>query len=731
MTEALAPIDISKQAIPQTLLQLLLTKMHVGVNVKKFEEACHKVKDDFAEVSLTERLHMVMAEAQVRGVRPSQLLWRRFDQRCLPALVSQQGNWLLAERSEDGVVSFQDSDGNAVLCSDADLQDAVVLWLQVRKRPDRNSFWQFTGNIAAGLIFKELFRDKAWLLNILVATVMVNLLAIGTSIFAMQVYDRVVPTMAYATLTTLTAGMFIIVVLDWYLKTVRARILDSVSCEVDKRVTQQVFDHLLHLQLDMQPRSLGTLAAQVGGLDSVRQFFSSAIIFTLVDLPFAMMFIAFIMLIGGLVGWVYILLLPVALLLGIITQIRLRKLLRTQMTRVNERQGLLVDTIRGAESIRANNATWRFSEEWRAISISIARYNLRQKAVSSFSSVSTASLSTMAYVSAVVVGVGQIEQGVLTMGGLIACSILGGRVIAPIAASVQHIAQWQQVSESLHMVNQILKLNGERRKEQTLLLLDDIPQSMALEKVRFSYPDSPIKQVNISSLNIQAGERILLLGQVGCGKSTLLKILAGLYRPSEGRVRLGNADLWEIDPQVIASHLGYLPQTVHLFKGTLRSNLSLSGAVGDSRLLEVAHDLGIDHIASGSPLGMDLEISEGGEGLSGGQRQLVAMARILISRPKIWLLDEPTASLDGESESRVWQVLQAALRPEDILIVSTHRPMAAATFTNRVIVMHQGEIVRDGKPESIIPQLMNQQPANPSKDNVGHTVKRGRAIDVI
>jgi ATP-binding cassette subfamily C protein LapB len=207
-------------------------------------------------------------------------------------------------------------------------------------------------------------------------------------------------------------------------------------------------------------------------------------------------------------------------------------------------------------------------------------------------------------------------------------------------------------------------------------------------------------------LNLRSGERVLLVGPVGCGKSTLLKVLAGLYRPNEGRVRLGDADLWEVDPQVVASQLGYLPQSVHLFKGTLRSNLALSGTAGDSRLLKITRDLGVDAIAATSPLGMDLPISEGGEGLSGGQRQLVGLARVVITQPRIWLLDEPTASLDSESEARVWQVLQNNVQPEDILVVATHRPMQAMKLANRVIVMQQGEIVQDGRPQDVLQQWM-------------------------
>ena len=572
-------------------------------------------------------------------------------------------------------------------------------------------------------MLREIFRHPGWLVKVLIATLIVNLVAVSTSLFAMQVYDRVVPTLAYATLATLVAGMAVIVSLDWGLKTLRARILDSVSVSVDKRVSQQVFDHLLHLRLDIQPKSLGTLAAQVGGLESVRQFFSSSVVFGLTDLPFALFFIGFIGIIGGHIAWVYAGLLPVGLFIGLVAQMRLRHLLKMQIIRHNERQGLLVDTIRGAESIRASNAAWRFSEEWQAITASIDGYSIQQKAISNFSTVTSGSLSTLAYVSAVVVGVWQIEAGLLTTGGLVACSILGGRIIAPIAQGVQYLTQWQHVRQSLDMVDRVLNLELERRANQQLLLPEALPDRIELEKIRYAYPESPIHQLDLDHLQFQSGERVLLVGPVGCGKSTLLKVLAGLYRPGEGRVRLGDADLWEIDPQVVASQIGYLPQSVQLFKGSLRANLALSGSAGDSRLLKVTRELSVDAIAAESPLGMELPISEGGEGLSGGQRQLVALARVVIHQPRVWLLDEPTASLDTESEARVWAVLEENLRPDDIFIVATHRPARGLKVATRVIVMEQGEVVKDGRPENVMPQLLAGMPhgrkaAPPSRANL-------------
>lgn len=691
---------IHQAALPAPLLIQLFEKLKTPVSSGALIKAC-ALSEQQAEASPMERFNAIAKQIKLRGAQPAALWWRRFDRRKLPALLFFQDRWLLAEMDEEGEPLLRDEQGECIAFEPDQLDTALVLWVRVAEPTEKRSVFS-SENIAARMVWRELFRKTGWLRDVLIATVIINLLAVSTSLFAMQVYDRVVPTMAYATLWTLVAGMGMVVSLDWLLKTFRARTLDSIAAKVDQSVSEQVFDHVMRLRLDLQPKSTGTLAAQVTGLDSVRQFFSSSVVFALIDMPFALMFIVFIAAIGSDIAWVYFALLPVALLLGWLTQMRLRRLLRKQMMRANERQGMLVDTIRGAETIRANNATWRFAEQWQAITASVSRYSLRQKAISSFASVTTGSLASIAYVLAVVVGVTLIEAGELTMGALIACSILGGRVIAPVAQSVQQLSQWQNVSQALQMTNQVLQIAPERPYGHTLLMPERTPDQMQLDRVRFSYPTSPVKQLDVEKLTFNAGDRVLLLGPVGGGKSTLLKALAGLYRPTEGQVRLGDADLWEIDPEVVNNHVGYLPQTVQLFKGTLFSNLALSGTVNEDRMLNVCRELGIDQIAANDPRSMNLEISEGGEGLSGGQRQLVALARIIMAQPRIWLLDEPTASLDSDSESQALETLARYVRSDDILIVATHRPVIAASIANRVIVMQQGKVTQDGTPQQVL-----------------------------
>jgi len=500
------------------------------------------------------------------------------------------------------------------------------------------------------------------------------------------------------------AGMGIVVVLDWSLKFTRARILDAMAKRVDVAVSQRLFEHMLRLRLDARPRSLGSLAAQMNGLESVRSFFSSTIVFALADLPFALMFIGVIAIIGNLVSLVYIVLLPVALAVGWVAQRRMRTLARLEIQRGHERHGLLVDTLRGAETIQAAGGGWRFADAWRAVTRSMADYSLKSRLISSTLTTTAGTLGTIAYVSAILVGVTRIEAGDLTTGGLIACTILGGRVIGPIAQCVQLISQWQHVRESLSLVNRLLELETDRRDDQNLLVPESLPDSLDLEGVRFAYPSSPIMRLDVKRMAFKAGDRVVVLGANGSGKSTLLKVMAGLFKPTEGEVRLGGSDIWELDPQILNERVGYLPQEVHLFKGTLRSNMVLGGGVSDARLLEVSRILGIDKVATDNPRSMEMEISEGGQGLSIGQRQLVGLSRVFLAQPRVWLLDEPSASLDMESEKRILEAIAACARPTDIIVLATHRPRLT-DLANRVIMMRRGRVVADGTPEEVLPKI--------------------------
>lgn len=688
-------------SIPPLILSKLLARLEIPAPLAALQEACAKTRDD--ATGPVDQLGRILTAVNRRNARAAFLRWDRFDRRRLPALLWHKEAWWLAETGKEGMIHLIGEDKAEEDILPEDLSEGSVLWVQAVQEKTAVPFRTFRSP-SVRLLMGAIFREKRWLVDILAATVVVNILSVMTALFTMQVYDRVVPSFAYATLWALVAGMAIVISLDWALKVIRARILDTVSKDVDREVSQELFEHLMKLRLDTRPRSVGSMAAQVNGLETVRAFFSSSIVFALADFPFALLFILFIAIIGGPMAWVYVGLLLLAIILGFISQFRLRELSRREIQRSHERHGVLVDTIQGAETIQTVGAEWRFAGLWKELTANIAGYALKSRHLASLTQTTAGTLSSIAYVFAVVVGVTQIEGGKLSMGGLIACAILGGRVLGPVAQGVQTLMQWQHVRESLQMVDGLLASEETRPDEKNLLMPESLPETLQLEGIRFAYPSAPIVRLNTGVLSFSAGDRVAVIGVNGSGKSTLLKVAAGLYRPASGQVRLGGADIWELNPQILNEWVGYLPQDVHLFKGTLRSNMTLSGGVSDTRFLEVVKQLGIDRIAAESPRGLEMEITEGGQGLSYGQKQLVSLSRLFLAAPRVWLLDEPTASLDEQTEERVIEALKEKVKPSDILLIATHRPKML-TLANRLIVMSAGQVAADGPTAEVLRRL--------------------------
>ena len=531
--------------IEAAVLGRLLQKIGLPVAPGELEQACQATQSAGRDVKPAERISRILLAVRQKKVKVAQLRWERLDRRHLPVLVLCNGCWQMAEQGEGETIALSTADGTVTHLDAGELDDVIVLWLKAERV--EASAAELLRSSASRFLLSELLREKRWLVEVLVATIVINLLAVATSLFSMQVYDRVIPTFAFSTLTAMVAGMGIMVLFDWVLKYLRARILDDVAKRVDMALSQKLFEHVVELRLDTRPRSLGSLAAQMNGLETVRNFFSSTIVFALTDLPFGLMFIAIVAGIGGQVSLVYITLVPVSLLLGGLAQRKLRLLARLEIQRGHERHGLLVDTLQGAETIQSSGSAWRFADTWRGITASMAGYSLKSKLITSLTTTTAATLGTIGYVAAIVVGVMQIEAGQLTTGGLIACTILGGKILGPLAQSVGILVQWQHVREAIEMVNRLLTLETSRPADKNLLVPDSLPDRLELDGIRFSYPATPVIRLQLGALQFEAGDRVVLMGPNGCGKSTLLKVAAGLYRAGEGRVRLGGADIWELD----------------------------------------------------------------------------------------------------------------------------------------------------------------------------------------
>ncbi|MBT9550679.1 MAG: type I secretion system permease/ATPase [Hydrogenophaga sp.] len=554
------------------------------------------------------------------------------------------------------------------------------------------------------------------------ATLTVNVIALTSSFYTMQVYDRVVPTQGFSTLWVLTIGVVMAIVLELVMRQVRNRLVERGCKAIDEELSSVFFSQALSIRMDQRPRTVGTFAAQIRHFEMVRNFMTSTTLFVFADAPFAVLFIAVIWFLAGPVAVVPLAFVPISILAGFAFRRSLARLTEAHMEESNRKNGLLIEAIDGIESVKACSAEWKMLNRWQELTRTLARDEIAMKDLTSLSSNLTQTLQQLSYVGLVAAGAFAIGAGELTVGGLIACTIISGRALSPIAQLSGLIVQWQQAKTALKGLDAIMAmppdvLPGERR-----VVPDHCQGRLRLEAAHFAYgPDQTV--LSIDAFQVSPGERVAVLGSIGSGKSTLIKLLSGLYRPKTGRVHLDDVDMTHLSPDFVREHIGYLSQDVRLFHGSLRDNLALGlPSPTDEQILHAAKITGLDKMISAHPRGLGIEISEGGRGLSGGQRQLVGLTRLILARPRIMLLDEPTASMDPKLEEQIAERV-FGMRPKDTtLVVVTHKLGMLSHFT-RIVVLDRGRIVADGPRDDILRRMRGSvQTAVPTATTISPTV---------
>ena len=544
------------------------------------------------------------------------------------------------------------------------------------------------------------------------ASVFIGLLALATSLFSMQVYDRVIPTRSEYTLITLSLGVFIAVMLELGMKFARSHIMDYVMVGLDSRLSRDIFQRLLNVRLDQLPASVGSLAGQLRGYEQVRAYYTASTLFTLVDVPMGLIFLIIIAIIGS--PWVALVPLVfglIAVVLGMSLRRRIERLAAYGAEVSNLKTGLLVETVEGAETIKAGAGGWKFLSRWIDINALTIKNDTRLRGTSEGTAYLSATLQQLSYAGLVVVGSLVVMQGNMTMGALIACSILSGRIMAPIMAIPSLMVQRAHAVAATRSLERLYQLQTDNHGVDRPLVPTKLRGDFVANDLQFAYPGAP-PALTVARLQIRAGERIAILGPIGAGKSTLLKLLSGIYRPQQGRLLLDGLDLAYISRQVVSQKIGYLQQDHRLFVGTLRENLLIGlPDPGDDVMQKVLMRSGLIRLVAGHPKGLELPIHEGGKGLSGGQRQLVAFTRLLLCQSSIWLLDEPTASMDEEQERRCIGVLRQEISGDRTFIVVTHKP-SMLPLVDRVIVVANNQIVMDGPRDAIMARLQQQNAAN-------------------
>ncbi|MFA3129880.1 type I secretion system permease/ATPase [Acinetobacter pittii] len=545
-------------------------------------------------------------------------------------------------------------------------------------------------------------RDWKRYLDIMLASLMANILALATIVFSMNVYDRVIPAQSVPTLWVLAGGVLIAAVFEFCLRVARIFLSDIIGKRADLSISDVVFGHALRIKNKERSKSTGTFISQIRELEGVRELVTSTTISAIADLPFFFLFLVIFWLIGGNLFWVMVLVVPLMILPGLLIQKPLAKLAAEGMRESAIRNAMLVEAVQGIEDIKLLRAESRFQNQWNHMNEVSADISMRQRKLVGVMTAWTQKVQGLTFAIVVLVGCFAVMDGEMTTGALVACSILSSRMLAPIAQISGVLGRLQQAKVAKNSLDELMKKPVDQPPHSHLIHRPALFGHYELNQVEFKYSQNDAKPIlAIQKLQIKAGEKIAILGRNGAGKSTLLQLLAGMQEPVKGQIKIDDIVLGLIDPLDVRRDIGLLNQNAHLFFGSIRENLKLGTPLAnDQDIFEALRLSGALNFVQEKKEGLDYQILEGGIGLSGGQKQALLLARLLIRKPNVLLLDEPTAAIDDVSEKQFIEQLQNWLGHKT-LIVATHR-RAILELVDRVIVVNDGKIVMDGPKDQIL-----------------------------
>jgi ATP-binding cassette, subfamily C, bacterial LapB len=560
----------------------------------------------------------------------------------------------------------------------------------------------------------------------LLAALLSNVLMLVTGLVTSVIYDKVIPHQAYVTLWALAGGAGVALLFDLIARQLRAYLIDMAGRKADLIVGSILFRQTLGIRMEQRPDSSGAYAHHLGQIEQVREFFASATLSAISDLPFIFVFVAMCFVVGGPLGWVLVIAIPLLLLMSALIQNSLRRATMANMQQTADLHGVLVEAVDGIEDLKAAGAQGRFLRHYEDATAAYATSMLQARKITAWTMNISAIAQQLVTLVMLVWGVYLIEDKVVSAGALIGAVMFATRALAPLSSVVQLATRYQGARAAMHALDRVMEQPTEREPGKVYVPRKEISGRLGLVDAGFAYPvpvtggastEAGPKVLKGVTLRFQPGERVAMLGRIGSGKSTVLRLLAGLYLPTEGHVEVDGIDLRQIDPADYRARVGFVAQDPRLFSGTLRDNVLLDRPSADpGRLGEVARLTGLDRLVSAHPKGWELPVGESGSLLSGGQRQLVALARCLVTRPRILLMDEPTSSMDAQSEVSFLRQLKEACG-DCTLIMVTHRP-AVLELVNRVVVVDNGRVVMDGPKAQVLAALSGAKPATQQQPNV-------------
>lgn len=557
--------------------------------------------------------------------------------------------------------------------------------------------------------FRDTLLRSRWLyIDAVAASLLINVIGLLVPLFTMNVYDRVVPNQAEATLWVLSIGISGAFFFDLLLKTLRGLCLDLAGKKTDLIISATLFERIVGMAMKYRPARVGSFAQNIHEFQSLRDFLASLTLASVIDLPFTLLVLLVIALIGGHLAWIPLLAFPLAFAINWALQKPLVETIDRTLALSAERQSSLIETLAGLDAVKVNNAESERQYLWEQTIGTLSRLELRVKMLSSLAMNLTLLLQQMAGVLMIVLGVYLIIAGDLSMGGLIACYMLNGRALGPLTQMSGLLTRYQQAKLTMTNVEQMMALPQERVEDERPLKRQNLQGAIEFRKVDFSYPNQQQAALRGINMVVRPGEKIGIIGRSGSGKSSLAKLIVGLYQPESGSLLVDGIDSRQLDVSDLRHNIGYVPQDIQLFAGTLRDNL-VSGAryVEDDLVLQAAELAGVHEFARLHPEGYEMQVGERGQNLSGGQRQNVALARALLLDPPILLLDEPTSSMDNTGEERLKQRLQSLLANKTLLLV-THRA-SMLSLVDRLVIIDRGQIIADGPKEAVMDALKRGQ----------------------
>ena len=560
----------------------------------------------------------------------------------------------------------------------------------------RNWFW--------GTLFRSwrIYRD------VLLASLMINLFGLTGPFFTMIVYDRVIPNLAFETLWVLALGIGTVYGFSLVLRGLRGYFVDEAGKKANLRISAALLEKVLGLRLEVRPKSIGGFSKNLQQFEAVRDFITSFSITALIDLPFMLLGLAAIWYLGGPIVFIHLAAILIMGLFALAVQAPLKKAVERSFAASAQKNAILVEGLSGIETIKMLRAESQIQRAWEEAVSYIATWSSRSRLFSTSVTHFSDFIMNLTVVGVLIAGVYRISEGQLSQGGIIALMILSRQAIAPMSQVVSLATRFHRAKAALGTLDAIMELPVERPADKSFLHRSECRGRLGFAQVDFQYPGQSGLALRQITLTIEPGEKVAIIGPIGSGKTTLGKLLLGLYEPTGGMVCLDDTDIRQIDPAELRRFIGYVPQDITLFRGTIRENIILgSPEVEDERILRAAELAGVSQFAGKHPKGFDMEIGEQGRGLSGGQRQSVAMARALLHDPPILILDEPSSSMDNRTETRMKTNLKNLLAGKTLVLI-THRG-SLLDLVERIIIIDNGTVVADGPRDQVLSAMKSGQ----------------------